>query len=64
MASFIKETGSFLHRKSGWIAVMELLIFFSFPISAQFYEYGQAASEIRWNQISSKHYRIVYPLDL
>ena len=34
------------------------------PLSAQFYEYGQDRGTIRWNQFSSDHYQLIYPRGL
>jgi len=30
-------------------------------LNAQFYEYGQNAGSIKWNQLSSEHFRLIYP---
>ncbi len=38
-----------------------LAIFLTFNLSAQFYNTGQDPASIRWKQINTEHFRIVYP---
>ncbi len=38
-----------------------LLLFFSAGLHAQFYEWGQDAGNLKWNQLRSSHYRVIYP---
>lgn len=43
-------------------AIIYLII--SFDASAQFYEYGQDAGNLKWNHFSSKNYQLIYPVGL
>lgn len=40
---------------------LPLLLFFIAPAAGQFYEYGQDRGSIRWDQFSTKHYKLIYP---
>ena len=41
-----------------------LLVFsLGIPVSAQFYEFGQDPSSIKWKRIDTEHFRLVYPGD-
>jgi len=57
----------FLRKRNLGLSLM-LLFTFSFSTlletNAQFYEYGQDAGSIRWNQFSSQHYQLIYPRGL
>jgi hypothetical protein len=38
-----------------------LLLFLMAGLNAQFYEYGQDAGNLHWNQFKTPHYRVIYP---
>ena len=38
-----------------------LLLFVSARVFCQFYEYGQDAGSLRWNQFRTPNYRVIYP---
>ncbi|MEX0981857.1 MAG: hypothetical protein WD577_10930 [Bacteroidales bacterium] len=48
------------------IVIISLLLILVFPLTgfAQFYEYGQDRGTIRWNQFSTEHFRLIYPVGL
>src|SRR5210317_1313765 len=38
-----------------------LLLFFSAGLKAQFYEYGQDAGTLKWQQFKTPNYKVIYP---
>ena len=58
-----RDTGfnSKLHER---LVVYLLLAMPGFRAAGQFYEYGQDAGTIQWNQFSSQNYRLIYPRGL
>jgi len=38
-----------------------LLLFISVGLHGQFYEYGQDAGKLKWNQFNTPNYRVIYP---
>jgi len=44
------------------ISIIPLLLFvFSFTANAQFFQTGQDPSQIRWRQINTEHFQVIYP---
>lgn len=41
-----------------------LLLFFSAGLKAQFYEYGQDAGKLKWEQFKTPNYKVIYPSGL
>jgi len=41
-----------------------LLLFFSAGLKAQFYEYGQDAGTLKWEQFKTPNYKVIYPRGL
>ena len=38
-----------------------LLLFISYGLKAQFYEYGQDAGSLKWFQFETDHYTVIHP---
>ena len=43
------------------VGLILLLFIFHLPVAGQFYEYGQDAGNLRWWQVHTPHYRVIYP---
>ncbi len=50
----------YLFNRKGRMAII-LLLFVSAQLSGQFYEYGQDAGNLKWNQFRTPNYRVIYP---
>ena len=52
----------YIFRNKGRV-ISILLLLISGILSAQFYEYGQDAGRLKWRQINTPNYRVIYPID-
>ena len=50
-------------RKIGCLLFLILLLWVKSPVEAQFFSGGQSPGSLRWSQINTDNFQVIFPLD-